>query len=720
MSVELEIDLKAEDVEGGILGIAGALETLDDAADGLDLDVDLDDIDVGEITGDIGNTISELQELDDLLTSIEESGSNIGDFDDITHKVKHEHEDAGSTNNGDSTGGDPPGDDETSYLDSRSFRERVFGEGPLITDTDLGNLWMRTKMGSNFGKHAPDSPEADIGGRKFTGQDTGFGMESAAMQDRRMSFHEGLDLPFLKSEMGGDISLEEYASNSPDIMPDQNPDPTPTLDSGVKEMLREYKTRQANLRDNVGVTDGIFDIEGGKLYSGDAGSDADWAGQRRRNTASVPIPDDAHRNVGLSPYMDRIDGDGSLFSRVDKIRSKSDGIDALGNEMGNIDGVLRKFKPSLGKYMQLLAAIIPIAVALAPALLGVAGAMGAVAASGAAFIGLGLLGHAQSFEGAMADAQERVRGLKRDLFDTFQPAMQSFAPIQARAFDAIPQALDPIAEKMEELTVFEGAFFRMGSMLANGLEMSLGIILANQNAVENLATSFTRLVSTGLLEFFNFLFKAADNNKNLLVDIGSDFASLIGAAYNFTVAITRVISAFSPLVTIVYALSELLRNDLLKTFASIVGWMYVLGKSALLIYGLAGAFMTLTGWVAKAVAAIWSYELSTWGAVAATMALAGAMALVTAGVSAIAGSLASGATINGGDSQFDVGNGRGVGGGTVINDNRSYRVEGGGNMDYATQKGVQREIEKGSESTSAREYPDIELNSTESDSDSTK
>jgi len=109
-----------------------------------------------------------------------------------------------------------------------------------------------------------------------------------------------------------------------------------------------------------------------------------------------------------------------------------------------------------------------------------------------------------------------------------------------------------------------------------------------------------------------------------------------------------------------------------------------------------------------------------WSAVFASQALIATLSALTLGAFAVGSIVAGKMAMDSMNDTLPSKGDSGSGGQTVYNDNRSYRVEGGGNMDYATQKGVQREIERASEGDSASNYPDIELGSNESNSDSTK
>jgi len=421
--------------------------------------------------------------------------------------------------------------------------------------------------------------------------------------------------------------------------------------------------------------------------------------------------------------VDLIDNN-RILSKVDSVESLGDAFGALGNVQSSFGKKLRKLKPTMGKYMQLFAALIPIAVALGTQLLGVAAAMGSVAVAGGAIMGLGLLGHAESMSGSIAEAKEQLRTLKQEMFETFQPTMQQFAPIQSQMFDAMPEGMDSIAESMEELTVYKDTLFELGSALSGGFEEAIDIIVENEAAISDLTTDIGGLIGSGLLNFFEWLIRAASENKQLLISLGQEMIKLAVAAYNVSMAISQVLTAFTPLFNLLVFISEVLNSQIIIGLITMVGWLYVLGKAAGMIYALYGGFMTLASGIADATLMMFGYEMSTWGAVAATLALVAAIGLLTLGAATVIGGAVTAGAMggsgvpsgpNGDRGGMGTGNMGGDGSTTVYNDNRSYEINNGGRDDYASQKAMEDTVKKVSETSSAQSLPDVETSSDDSE-----
>jgi hypothetical protein len=471
-----------------------------------------------------------------------------------------------------------------------------------------------------------------------------------------------------------------------------------------REMLDEMDLEDISLNYDVGG-DVFDDDKPGSNLDSAPGLDFSVGGGR-----------DGRSNVDL------IDNN-RVLSKVDSIRSASDAFGVLGDVQSGFGKKLRKLKPTMGKYMQLLAALIPVALALGTQLLGVAAAMGSVAVAGGAIMGLGLLGHAESMSGSFAEAKAQLRELKKEMFQAAQPTMQQFAPIQARMFDAIPEGLDSVFDAMEGLTAFEDTLFELGGALAGGMEQAVDIIVENEAAISNLSTTFGGLIGSGLLNFFEWLIQAASENKQLLIGLGQDMIKLAVAAYNVSMAIAQVLTAFTPLFDLLVFISEVLNSQIIIGLITMVGWLYVLGKAAGLIYSLYAGFLTLASGIADAALMMFGYEMSTWGAVAATLALVAAIGLLTLGAATVIGGAVTAGAMGATDTPGGPGGGGGAGGpsgggggGKVIyNDNRSYEINNSGGDDYASQKRMENTVKRVNETEQAQSLPDVETSSETSD-----
>jgi hypothetical protein len=403
---------------------------------------------------------------------------------------------------------------------------------------------------------------------------------------------------------------------------------------------------------------------------------------------------------------------GRFLKDLTGIKDKNSGMENFKKAQSSLGKHLRRLKPSMSQYMNLLAAIIPVAVALGTQLLGVAAAMGAIGVAGASIMGLGLIGHGDSMAGSFAQAKNEMRDLKEEMFFAAQPTAQQFSSIQARMFDAIPGGMGGIFEEMEGLTQFEGVLFSLGAGLAGGIEEFFSIINRNADSISNLTRRFGNMIGSGILDFFEWLIQEAARNQDFLVSLGSDMMLLVGVAYRLSMAIATIVTALTPMFKALAFISKLLNNGLVIGLISMITYLFIISKAAVGIYAIAGAFATLSGHVATAVGMLTTYSLSTWQAYAATMALVGAIGLLTLGTSLAVGAVVGGATaasggmnLGGGPEGPDLG-GTGTSGNTY-NDNRSYTFNQSGDQDYATQKSVENTIEKTNNTGEALERPPI-------------
>jgi hypothetical protein len=788
MAVTIDLELKAGDVATEITGIATALETLEAAAG--DVDLDFDELDVDEISGEIGNMVDMLESLELDLSGLEEDLDRIENLDDIEIEANVNTPD-GETNSGDSQG--KPVIKTGGFLDAQqkakdvstttdggsraNLFERTYGEHTLASEDFLGN-WLQKPKSSQTSNLGADDPDFTSGFAGRIGTRTGFGNDPVSMDWRRQAgsesmeaFRRGAD-PSHGSGPGRVDTLEdrirEFKQHSVNMVDGfkeamekrdeaASPIDTPFGDNGLNfdRRMSELTTSELNdLMENPAQGEDGFMGEGNSdfvnemaesmaeaQYDAFGGADDEPFGgvntELRNSELSGSEMYDIHRqaqpggggidfSIGSGGRSSRSNRDiidnNSILSRVDNMTSLGNVMDEVGDAQSKLGKKFRSLRPTMGQYMQLLAAIIPVAVALGTQLLGVAAAMGAVAAAGGAVMGLGLLGHAESLEGSVEQAKQQVQDLKQEMFEVFQPTMQQFAPIQSQMFDAMPEGMGGIAESMEGLTVYEDTLYELGSSLSGGFEKAINIIVENEQAISQLTTRFGGLIGSGLLNFFEWLIQAASKNQQLLVELGQDMLKLAVAAYNVSMAISKVLTAFSPLFDLLVFISEVLNSEIIVGLVTMIGWLFVLGKAALVIWGVYQSFMALAAGIKFATMLMFSYEMSTWGAVAATLALVAAIGLLTLGAATVIG----GAVTSGAMGAQDVPTGPSGGGGpggpgggggqqTVYNDNRSYTINSGGGDDYASQKAMEDTISRVNETNEAQSLPVVETNSSNSD-----
>lgn len=394
-------------------------------------------------------------------------------------------------------------------------------------------------------------------------------------------------------------------------------------------------------------------------------------------------------------------------------------LHTLNNGFSKIGKTLKKLSPSMGQYMQLLAALIPMLATFAVQALGVAAALGAVGVAGAALIGMGLLGHGETMAGSFAEAKERLQDLKREMFEVAQPTMQQFAPIQERAFNAIPGGMRGIFTEMQGLTAYEDTLFNLGGALAGGMERAFEIIVNNEAAISQLATRFGGIIGSGLLEFFSWLIKNASESQGLFLRLGKSFVSFAKVAFEVAEAVSKVVVMFRPLFRVMAFVAGILNNDFILGFLTIIAvfgaftlvafkvsfalWAVATALSAV---GSGGVIGTIVGGIALITGKLYGLIVAAWQANAALGVLAG---LATAGLAVGAAAVSYGAIKQ---MTPDVAKGSGAGAGagaggagTVYNDNRSYEINTGGGDDYASQKRTEGVVKKVNETTAATNPP---------------
>jgi hypothetical protein len=723
MSVNIDIDLQSNNATGKIGAIAASLKGLEHVADDIDIDFDAD---IGDITDEITKFADALEGIDvDMDSLAGEMKQAAKQLDEAEISVVADSP-SGKTGDGDSTGSDPPvkissgfeqaarkasadgsGSDTLSDISRNKLLSNVFGESieGVLSNEDLN--WGRNGFAPwAKGRDIHLSDEAkNTPMRERAYGDFGLGLETVKNKQLRES---ELSSDELRKVMGTDFAAASDFSGD-------------TFDS---DFARNIKEARANA-----------------LIEAFEGADAEPFGgtntDLRRSELSGSEMYDVYSNSGLghSPLNTQNDSRGDYLSRLkstdfgqrlNSIESLDDAFKGLSNSKSRLGAKFRKFRPTMGKYMQLLAAIIPVAVGLGVQLLGVASAMGAVGAAGAAIMGLGLLGHGESMSGSFAQAKQQLQQLKREMFDMAQPAMQQFAPIQARMFDAIPEGLEGVFEEMEGLAQFEGLLFSLGGSLADGLERAVKIINDNDKAIRDLTKTFGQMLGGGLLDFFEFLIQSAYRNKQLIIDLGGALVTLAKVGYDVSMAVSRIVAALTPLFAGLKWISGLLNNRLIlgmltaitvgyllssifisltttvwalgTSLAGLIGFLQFLGSGSVLS-GIIMGFKLLISYVSVMIGQLTTLQLALYG-VAAALAATGIGAIVV-GAGMAAGSAIDSMGPSGGP-------GMGGGGGSqVYNDNRTFQINQSGDGDYASQKSMEDTVKRVGETNESQSLPPV-------------
>lgn len=381
-----------------------------------------------------------------------------------------------------------------------------------------------------------------------------------------------------------------------------------------------------------------------------------------------------------------------------------------------LDGLKKKIKgviPDMNTFYNILAVLIPILVVFLTQLLGVAAAMGAVAVAGAAVIGLGLVGHGEDLADSWEGAKEQLGDLRDRMFEVFQPTMQTFAPIQERFFDTMPEELNQVASSMESLTVYSDTLMQslagISSWFANGFRGMADM----EEIISQLALRFGSITGSNLNDFFRFIVEEAYAAQSMLIKVGQAFKDLMVIAYQLFKVLVAVLFAFKPLISVLGVVADLLDN---KLAVGILTLLAVMGATIYTVLALSNAFVTLSAVsISGLIPAILSlhgtltmYIHQALATVMANHALAASIATVisvaTLGIGAILGLAAAMSAVNGMSSVAEVkhqmngagggipsGAGAGTGGNStqnIVNEGDTYNVEVNGPVDNATEQGL--------------------------------
>jgi hypothetical protein len=763
MAVTIELDLDASGATGSIGAVAASLKGLEHVANDLEIDFD---VDVSDITG-------EIEDFSDALDNINfDTDGLLKDFNDVVDEIQDTEIEMeintpdGVTNDGDSSGNDPPRTTVNVASGAYEAAESITDGGAAgdkdgsgfvggghefsVSESNLRNLQKKlfhNVQGTVFPQSNLPIPDDMINAGTAQGARTGFGLEPSSMSERReFQFGTGEIESLLKS----DIVRENESNANPQQfkqaiaglfgadkihIPDDYMDGESWMMNYALQSRNGFGLEPDSMMDKRRAYFNSEEIQdmmsqsaaadakesSGSFFDGDTDS---WTEQMKSEAEMIKsrsnLPDADLRDVDKGPKFTF--GDSDLMKRVKSVSSMDDAMKGLSNSSGILGRKLRSLKPTMGKYMQLMAAMLPIAVALGTQLLGLAAAAGAVGAAGAAIMGLGLLGHGSSMTGSIEAAKQQVKGLKEELFNVFQPAMQQFAPIQARMFDAIPSSMEGISEEMEGLTAYEDTLFAIGDTLASGMEQAVQYIVANEEAIGGMVEGFTEIVTTGILKFLTWLIDAAIRNKQLIIDLGASMVAMAAILYNVAMAIGRVIAALKPAFMLIAKLTGVLNNKF------VVGLMTALAVSVLLavgfakvavaVYGLVSAVQLLVaflgmlggGSILGGIVAFFTIMLSYIEATIIALyqmygaATTAAMALAATGVGAL---VVGGGLLAGMGAVDAIGSKTGGGGGgkNVYNDNRSYTFNNN-DSDYGNQKRTEEIIGMVGERNSAMEIPD--------------
>jgi hypothetical protein len=405
-----------------------------------------------------------------------------------------------------------------------------------------------------------------------------------------------------------------------------------------------------------------------------------------------------------------------------------------GTLVGNTKKKMKGIIPDMNTFYRAFAAILPILYTMGTQLAGVAASMGSVAVAGGSILALGLVGHGEDMASSWKKAKEQLSTLKEEMFEVFQPTMQTFAPIQAKFFDVLPKELSEVATAMESLTVYSDTLFASLDGLTDWIADGVRGMTQYESIISQLTLRFGELLGSSIADFFQFIITEAYESQEMMVKFGTAISNLAVALYRIAKTITRVVFALNPVIGVLEYLSGLLDNKIVVgvlTFATVLGLViYTVFALTTAIAALstlwAGGFLTtisssivaLQSWVASAITAkLAAYGLST--------GIATAVSWLTLGVGAALAMGAAMKAIDGINAQMErstnlttshrgmPSGGGGYGGGgagsgttqTVINEGDTYNVDVSGDVDNPTEQGMKDIFSTESGISDSRETP---------------
>jgi len=291
----------------------------------------------------------------------------------------------------------------------------------------------------------------------------------------------------------------------------------------------------------------------------------------------------------LSPLTGAVHGAKTAeneLSFMDRLKQRFSTFDHETRDFTGFSESIKRFVPSMRSFYAIVAVLIPLIITFATQALGVATALGAVATAGAAVIGLGLIGHANSMGAAFAQAKYQLYQFKRELFEVFQPTARVFAPISAQFLDRAPQALNRVAHSMQGLAKYSDTIFAAFSGLSDWIAAVLDQMTAWEGVISQLAIRFGAILGQNIIEFFSFLLRQASDNQQTLINLGGALKDILGAIYNVSKAISTLVARLGFLWEGLAALTNLLNNRV------VLGLITFLGIAALVI----GSLRSLAAW----------------------------------------------------------------------------------------------------------------------------
>lgn len=352
----------------------------------------------------------------------------------------------------------------------------------------------------------------------------------------------------------------------------------------------------------------------------------------------------------------------------------------------NIGDKLRAVLPTdMRKWYKLVAMLLPLVIALAGAAVGLVAAFGALAVTGAAMAGIGLLGWGDSLEESMRNVRREVGMLKEELFEVLRPASGAFQPFTAQLFDNAPKMVQEFVEPLQELVEMGYDTWWLESLQGAAEWLGDLVWLASDLApqIQAIGTAFGIAFGDWLIGFLARFTTELYENWDMWARLTRSLFAILSVIYELSKVLAFLVALLEPFILLVSRLASMFGNEFLSALLAAVAAMWALDFVLAAIAG-KGMFAIISSWIgallgAGGAAAVLNGILAwTAGMLDIILGKLTAINIATGGVLALAGLVIGGgaylAMRNSGTASGS------VGGGNVPASRTSTPASGGGGL----------------------------------------
>lgn len=352
-----------------------------------------------------------------------------------------------------------------------------------------------------------------------------------------------------------------------------------------------------------------------------------------------------------------------------------DALERSRNSFSRLGSLMGRLTPNIMMVWNALAAGIPIMVSLGAAAIGLAGALGAVAAAGVGILGIGLLGFGDTFSQSISNATTELQNLGSTLFDVIQPVANTFQPILMGWLEGAPRQVQKLVGPMQNLAVFADVLGQAGAGFMDWTARVLNAMTGMDEIISQMVMRLGTVAGNFLIDWMQNMVQFAYDNQTALIQLAEVVRDLFGALLNISIVASSTLAQFSFLTDILVLVSNLLNTKLGRALVMVAALMVSLEAAVagvLAVLGLAGkAMFSLSGGIISSyLPAVSSAIAATWTWIQGLSTLRAVLASTGIGLGLIAGGyLANEFLLSdpGPSGGAGTGGGGSMGGGTYIN-----------------------------------------------------